>query len=243
MTTKMGRRGFLKMLGIGAGALAVPAILPLEEAQAQTATAYGVLVDTRKCIDCKACQVACKVWNSNQPDPTTFKTSFSESTWCYVQEDEVGYYDPLAPNVQYITTKRQCMHCVDPVCIYYCPMGGLAIHKEPDGPVVINHDNCIRCASCVHSCPYSVPRYDATLNKIVKCDFCFDRLRTGEEPACVSTCVAGALQAGTMADITALANAAAGDGYPVYGLTSDEKTSWIYIFPKGVAPEQIIKIR
>ena len=241
MTKKIGRRDFLKGAGIAAGALAVPAALTAENAHAQSATAYAVLVDARRCVNCKACQIACKMWNGNEPDPTTFKTDFTSATWTYVQEYEAGYYNELTPSAKFVTPKRQCMHCEDPKCVHYCPMGGLAIHKEPDGPVLINHDNCIKCLACVNACPYGVPRLDATTNKVLKCVFCFGKLRKGEEPACVSTCIAEALQVGTLADMTTLANTAATAGYPVYGLTAGKKTSWIYIFPKGVDPIKIIE--
>jgi formate dehydrogenase iron-sulfur subunit len=245
MTKEINRRGFFKKLGkfgLGAGAVvAAPALLPLSELKAATATAvkYAILVDTRKCVGCKACQVACKVWNDNEPDPETFKTDFTKDTWTFVQEDEVGYFNENTPNVKFITTKRQCMHCEDPVCVRYCPMNGLAIHKEADGPVLINHDNCLRCLSCVNSCPYGVPKFDSAANKVRKCVFCFGRLRKDEKPACVDTCVAGALQSGTLEEITALAQTAESGEYPVYGMSDGAKTSWIYIFPKGVDPEKI----
>ena len=105
MAKKIGRRDFLKGAGIAAGALAaVPAALVLtsEEAQAQSATTYGVLVDTRRCVNCKACQIACKMWNGNQPDPTTFKTDFTSATWTYVQEYETGYYNEILPGEYHV---------------------------------------------------------------------------------------------------------------------------------------------
>ncbi len=231
MAGKLSRRDLLKAVGVGAGALAVPAVLA-KKAHAQ-ATAYGILVDTRRCVNCKACQISCKMWNDNEPDPTTFKTSFSKVTWTYVQEDEVG------ATAKCVTTKRQCMHCEDPVCVKHCPMDGRAIHKADDGPVLINHANCMRCLNCVRHCPYGVPKFDIEANKVLKCVFCVGRLReepTSLEPACVNTCVAGALQKGTLAEITALANAAIGDGCTVYGLDAGWKTSWIYVFPAGVDP-------
>ncbi len=235
MAEKMNRRELLKTVGIGAGAVALPILVP-GKAQAQQGVTHGVLVDTRRCVNCKSCQISCKAWNDNQLDPTTFKTSFSESTWTYVQEDESGVF----PTVEYVVTKRQCMHCEDPVCVESCPMDGLAIHKESDGPVLVDHTNCVRCLACVRNCPYGVPKFDSQEDKIAKCVFCFGRLRDEQQPACVNTCVAGALQAGTLEAITTLAEAAVSDGYPVYGLDSGWETSWIYVFPKGVDPDDIM---
>ncbi len=243
MEKETGRRDFLKFLGIGAGLLATPAALPAQrrELDGGTAVTHGILVDTRKCVDCKACQVACKTWNGTGTDTTKFKTDFAPETWSYVQEVEKGYYDEKTPTAQYAMVKRQCMHCEDPYCVRYCPLAGKAMHKEPDGPVLVNHDNCIRCKTCVNVCPYGVPKYDAGINKIVKCVFCFGRLRQGRTPACVDTCIAGALTAGKIEDVRAAAEAAYQDGYPVWGLSTGWKTSWIYIFPKGFQPEKILK--
>jgi Fe-S-cluster-containing dehydrogenase component len=234
MAGKITRRGVLKAAGVGAAAVMVPAAVARTARAQSTATTYGVLVDTRRCVNCKACQISCKLWNENLPDPTTWKTDFTPDTWTYVQEDE------FQPNTKYVTTKRQCMHCEDPVCVSSCPQGGNAIHKQTDGPVLVNHDNCIRCLNCVRNCPYGVPQLDVQQNKIVKCTFCVDKLRAGEDPACVSTCVANALKKGTLAEITADAEAAAADGYPVWGLDSGWHTSWIYIFPKGVDPAKVL---
>lgn len=239
----MSRRKFIKELGIGAGALVAYDILSKNEVRAQTGTTYGALVDLRSCVNCKACQIACKAWNGNTPDPTTFKTDFTSQTWTYVQEYETGKYDEVSPSVKIATAKRQCMHCADPVCVANCPQGGEAIHKESNGAVIITHENCIKCQICVNTCPYSVPRYDAGADKIEKCVFCFDRLQLGKEPACVNTCPAGALTFDTTENITTLANQAVSDGYPVYGLDSGEETSWVYVFPNGIDPGDVIVTR
>jgi formate dehydrogenase iron-sulfur subunit len=239
----MSRRKFIKELGIGAGALVAYDILSKKEVSAQTGTTYGALVDLRSCVNCKSCQIACKTWNGNTPDPTTFKTDFTSQTWTYVQEYETGTYDALAPAVKNATAKRQCMHCADPACVTNCPQNGTAIHKESNGAVIINHDNCIKCQICVNTCPYSVPRFDSSANKIEKCVFCFDKLEEGKEPACVNTCPPSALTFDTTANITTLANQAISDGYQVYGLDSGEETSWVYVFPKGIDPSDIIVTR
>lgn len=197
---------------------------------------YGVLVDARKCVNCKACQIACKVWNGNEPDPDTYKKAFTSSTWCYVQEEENGRF----PEVVYYTMERRCMHCEDPQCVAVCPVEGKAIHKEPDGIVLINHENCIRCQSCTMGCPYGgVPRLDKEANMMKKCVFCADRVRQGMTPACVGTCPTEALRFGSFDEIKTLAAEAKNKGYPVYGLEAEESTSWIYVFPEGVTMQMI----
>ena len=64
----MSRRKFIKELGIGAGVLVAYDILLKNEVRAQTGTTYGALVDLRSCVNCKACQIACKAWNGNTPN-------------------------------------------------------------------------------------------------------------------------------------------------------------------------------
>jgi len=224
------RRKFFKNVGIG-GIGTVLLAGTKQYAHAAEGSKHGVLVDARNCVNCKACQISCKLWNGNDPDPDTYKKEFTSSTWCYVQEEEIGHF----PEVIYYTMERRCMHCEDPQCVTVCPLGGKAIHKEPDGIVLINHEHCIRCQSCTRGCPYGgVPRLDEKAYLIKKCTFCVDRVRKGIAPACVGTCLAGALNFGSIDEIKALANEAKKQGYPVYGLEEEWSTSWIYIFSEGV---------
>ena len=232
---KIDRRQFFKNLGLGGvGALLLPKIDG--HAYASAGGKYGVLVDVRNCVNCKACQIACKLWNGNDPDPTTYKKEFTSSTWSWVQEVEAGQF----PEVMYHMIKRQCMHCESPQCVEACPQEGKAIHKEPNGMVLINHDHCIRCESCTDACPYGgVPRLDEEAYLMRKCTFCVDRVRRGIAPSCVDTCPAGALQFGKLEQIKAAAGKAKGKDYPVYGIEGELASSWIYVFPKGVSTEGI----
>ena len=230
----MTRKEFLMITGVAGIALTVPTWLFSDKASAQNGSTYGALVDVRKCVNCKACQISCKVWNENEFDPNTYKKDFTPQTWTYIKEVELGEF----PNVEFVTAKKQCMHCVEPACVDVCPMEGQAMHKEEDGPVLLNHDNCIKCQMCVDGCPYGVPRYDEQADQIEKCVFCVDRLRAGLKPACVETCPALALKMGKLDEIAAEARKAMDKGFPVYGV---ETTSWVYIFPKGVKPEDQLK--
>ncbi len=236
-TMTMTRRDLLKLAASAGITLAVPTWLYSTEAHAQPGigSMYATLVDTRKCVNCKSCQITCKVWNENIPDPTSPKTDFTSNTFTYVKEREIGYF----PNVKYVTAKRQCMHCVEPVCVEVCPMNGTAMHKEPDGPVLLTQENCIKCQQCVRNCPYGVPQFDQEADMVKKCVFCVERLRVGDQPACVGTCSPGAMVSGTIDQIRDHVQDAVDDSYPVYGL---EGTSWIYIFPKGVDPLELIDV-
>lgn len=226
------RREFLRDLSMGGIGGALLAGSRIAEA-AQPGVQYGVLVDTRRCVNCKACQIACKMWNGNEPDPTTYKRKFTPSTFTYVSECK---HTGAFPNVNYHTAKRQCMHCEHPECVEACPMGGAAIHKEPNGLVLVNHENCIRCESCTEACPFGgAVNLDENAHLMTKCTFCVDRVQNGLVPACVDTCPAGVLQFGTLEEVNAKALEAKHQGYPVHGLKGERwATSWLYVWPKGV---------
>jgi carbon-monoxide dehydrogenase iron sulfur subunit len=75
-----------------------------------------------------------------------------------------------------------------------------AIYRVPEiDTVLIDPDKCINCASCAMACPFGVIRFhesrEATPGKVVavKCDNCVERLSRDEIPACVGTCMTGAL--------------------------------------------------
>lgn len=54
---------------------------------------------------------------------------------------------------------------------------------------------CAHCddAPCVMACPFGAPRYLPDSGKMVKCDGCNERLKSGLMPACVRACTFGAL--------------------------------------------------
>jgi tetrathionate reductase subunit B len=132
---------------------------------------YGIVIDTSKCIDCKACMIACKVEN-NLPDG--FWRNWIRPMW---DLDGSGSTE-FQPG--------QCMQCDDPSCVAACPVG--ATYKQLDGLVAIDPVKCIGCGNCVTACPYGA-RYRNPVRRIAdKCDFCRHRLNRGEEPACVITC-------------------------------------------------------
>lgn len=139
-----------------------------------------------------------------------------------------------AQPMQWVFAKRQCMHCEQPACVSACTVGALA--KRADGPVAYQASQCIGCRYCMYACPYAGPtfQWDQQLALISKCDFCEDRLQAGELPACVKTCVSGALQYGTR---DAMLNTAFSRVYApnskyvkhIYGEHEAGGASWLYI--------------
>ncbi len=135
----------------------------------------GFLTDTSLCIGCKACEVACKQWNSVPEDGLNLLGSsydntggLGASTWRHVAfiEQEV----PAAPGVpgapadgntgngasdlRWLMSSDVCKHCTHAGCLDVCPTG--ALFRTEFGTVVVQQDICNGCGYCVPACPYGV---------------------------------------------------------------------------------------
>ncbi len=160
---------------------------------------YGFEVDLDACTGCKACVTACH--NLNGLD--------AGESWRTVGLVHGG--SEAAPRPQTVTTG--CHHCVDPACLKGCPVN--AYEKDPVTGIVAHlDDQCIGCRYCVLTCPYEVPRYNAGLGIVRKCDLCAGRLAAGEAPACVQSCPNAAIRVSLVDTASAMAAAATGPLLP-----------------------------
>ena len=154
---------------------------------------YGMVINLRKCVGCRACVTACK--GANGTPPTIFRSR--------VEQVFEGTY----PDVTCQITPMLCMHCENAPCVEICPTG--ASIKRDDGIVVINKDECIGCGSCQTVCPYDARHlaeseegyFGEQLNEyeelmyptmppatMDKCTFCAERIDAGDGQmqACVA---------------------------------------------------------
>jgi Fe-S-cluster-containing dehydrogenase component len=151
--------------------------------------AVGMLYDSTKCIGCKSCVVACADANGLQPDTRVDSLHQAPNDLNSFTKNIIKLYKPKDGSGTFAFVKRQCMHCVDPFCVAACPFHALEKDKVT-GVVSWTADKCIGCRYCQLACPYQIPKFDwdAFNAKIVKCEFCKERLGAGKEPACTYVC-------------------------------------------------------
>lgn len=198
-----------------------------------------ILVDPERCINCKACQVACKEWNDTGYEDLENVVAYADlnippaitpNTWTRLivkegVEDEVPYLH---------FAKTQCMHCGDAACEKACPTG--ATYRNADGYTAFNPGKCIGCNYCVKACPFQACKYRAEDKSISRCIFCPDRTAAGLPTACADHCPTGALYFGEQEEILTEARnrlAAYGKDYPnatLYGEDELGGLHYIYVF-------------
>ena len=166
-------------------------------------TGKRLMIDTSKCIGCRACQVACQQWHSLTAEDTTFTGTYTNppdlsgtnlTLIKFVEVEEAG-------KVGFHFVTDRCRHCDNPQCKIACPLK--AIKRQDNGIVRINPDKCdpLSCVTpehysdlrpCQMACPFKkdgvpfntlgIPRMNYVKNgspvstKMMKCDFCYNRL-------------------------------------------------------------------
>jgi formate dehydrogenase iron-sulfur subunit len=173
---------------------------------AQRQTEVAKLIDTSKCIGCKACQVACLEWN-NMREEVGFNhgvydnpLDLTPASFTVMRFSE--WVNPETQNLEWLIRKDGCMHCEDPGCLKACPAPG-AIVQYSNGIVDFVHENCIGCGYCIKGCPFNIPRISKVDNKAYKCTLCSDRVAVGQGPACAKACPTHAIVFGTKEEMKA----------------------------------------
>ncbi len=193
----------------------------LEQAVASGKTpSWLMVVDTRKCIGCDACTVACKAENPTGPG----------ANFRRVIQKEL----PLRPIPWAIYKPVNCLQCGDAPCAKAVPEG--MIVKRADGIVEFVQDKLRGpyAEAAVKACPFQLAHVDdgktyteSTPNiqdyegrafvengksytrkpggnqlagAARKCTFCSHLIYSGVLPMCVSTCVGGAMYFGDAND-------------------------------------------
>jgi formate dehydrogenase iron-sulfur subunit len=161
----------------------------------------AILFDSSKCTACRGCQVACKQWWGLAEEKTTNWGTYenppdlSFNTWVKIKFNEIKKPDG---GIDWVFTRRSCMHCTEAACVKVCPTK--ALYHHPAGAVVFNKALCTGCGYCTEFCPFDVPRTSGdvvtTIRTQNKCVLCVDRITNNLLPSCVKTCPPGALMFG-----------------------------------------------
>lgn len=228
----MDRRTLLEhLVVIGAGVLS--AVVGAGEVNRATADSlkqkhkyrYGMVIDTKRCVGCKACVLACKAENKTPPGVY----------YNVVVEDSFG----AEANDRPLFLTKPCFHCENPPCVPVCPVSATFKRKQ-DGIVVIDYDRCIGCRYCITACPYGARTFDfgenyapvaertpyakvpspeykqyrernekkSPVGNVRKCTFCVHlqdedgryNKHAGRWPACAKTCTGHAIFFGDLND-------------------------------------------
>ena len=121
-------------------------------------TRYGMLINTKKCVGCSACRIACQMKNHLDPEESFIK----------YHEIETGEY----PNVYNEIVPTQCRHCEDAPCAAVCPTH--ATYITDSGVVLVDEEKCIGCKYCMAACPYGARIVQEKTGVVEKCRFCWD---------------------------------------------------------------------
>ncbi|WP_018602277.1 4Fe-4S dicluster domain-containing protein [Mycobacterium sp. 155] len=127
---------------------------------------------------------------------------------------------PDTPEFRWLMASDVCKHCTHAGCLDVCPTG--AMIRTEFGTVVVQHDVCNGCGTCVAGCPFGVVerRSDGTMAPTTrqgerkgeqpevprrgiaqKCTLCYDRLVDDQTPACAKTCPTTSIKFGNHDDM------------------------------------------
>lgn len=144
---------------------------------------FGMAFDYKLCINCHACEVACKEENGIDLGAKNHRLWIAEDG-----ETQGDFWNIDASKVKFM--QMQCQECEEAPCMKACPND--AIYRDENGIVRLHKEKCDLTLACMEACPYDA-RYIDERNQVTdKCIFCADtRLARGETTtACQITCPA-----------------------------------------------------
>ena len=120
-------------------------------------------ITPEKCTGCRLCEVVCSVFHDGVSNAARSRIKI-------VKWESEGLYIPMS-----------CQQCQDAPCMIVCPVKAIT-RDEKLNRVMVNHDICIGCRSCVAVCPFGAMGFNVIDRKNFKCDLCEG------DPQCVRFC-------------------------------------------------------
>ncbi|NLG11204.1 MAG: 4Fe-4S dicluster domain-containing protein [Coriobacteriaceae bacterium] len=150
-------------------------------------TQYAFYLDAENCIGCHTCQIACKDVHGLKVKEN-FRTVSTYSCG--------NGYSPMMYHIS-----MGCNHCENPVCMDACSVD--AMFRDDMGLIQIIDDCCIGCGDCISACPYGAITMIADTRIAAKCDGCRTLIESGEQAACVASCLQRVLEFGPIEELQA----------------------------------------
>ena len=116
-----------------------------------------------KCTGCRLCELVCSVFHDGVSNATRSRIKIMK--W-----ESEGIYIPMS-----------CQQCQDAPCMIICPVKAIS-RDETLSRVMVDHNKCIGCRSCVAVCPFGAMGFNVIDRKNFKCDLC------DGDPQCVRFC-------------------------------------------------------
>jgi len=190
-----------------------------------TGKQYGFFFDESRCMDCRACVIACLDWYDIPAGPVKLARMFS---W------ESGTYPATKLHLLF----APCYHCANPVCVDAA--SGAMFKEAKYGAVLIDpaqvKNPSLRAAEA--ACPYGAIAFDSDAPDATafKCTMCVGRLEQGKLPVCVAACPWRALDFGPIDTLTSKY----GTNQQLEGMPSPSTTSPAVVFKPQMAKKQLV---
>lgn len=138
-----------------------------------------IVTRSERCLGCLACEVACTLAR-DAPSGVKVRSGMARASGTVRM-----LVDGKVSGVRAFPLR--CHQCEEARCVVACAPG--AMERTEEGIVRIDEARCTGCGACVIACPQGAIAVDKAKGKAFKCDLCVGR----ERPACVDSCLTGAL--------------------------------------------------
>ena len=166
----------------------------------------GIAVDSRVCMACYCCFMACKDEHCGYSSKLSAAQPMMGQKWIDVREWERA---DSSRRVKTASVPTLCAHCQDPACAKAAKGG--AVYKRDDGIVIIDPEKSKGQKAVVDACPLGVVYWNEELEIPQKCTMCAELLDDPEylkhlgdaklkSPRCVEACPNKALIFGDLDD-------------------------------------------